>query len=125
MVNITADYTPKEADLKKDPNGDGDDDALEPFKRFFHGGGGDSPHAFKHEQSGSGFIVDRNGYILTNNHVVDKMDHIRVKLHTETTEYRARLIGFRPRDGSRGDQDRSQNATRPGDHRQLRRHPGG
>jgi len=94
VVNITADYTPKEADLKKDPSGDGDDDALEPFKRFFHGGGGDSPRALKHEQSGSGFIVDRNGYILTNNHVVDKMDHIRVKLHTESTEYRARLVGF-------------------------------
>jgi serine protease Do len=95
VVNITADYTPKEASLKKDPNGDGDD-ALEPFKRFFHGGpsGGDSGRAFKHEQLGSGFIVDRNGYIITNNHVVEKMDHIRVKLHTDGAEYRARLIGF-------------------------------
>jgi serine protease Do len=96
VVNITADYTPREASSKKDPNGEGDDDALEPFKRFFRGGpsGGDSGRALRHEQSGSGFIVDRNGYIITNNHVVEKMDHIRVKLHNEGGEYRARLIGF-------------------------------
>jgi serine protease Do len=97
VVNITADYTPKEASNKKDPNGDQGDDALEPFRRFFHGsplGGGEEGHALKHEQSGSGFIVDRNGYIITNNHVVEKMDHIRVKLNTDDTEYHARLIGF-------------------------------
>jgi serine protease Do len=97
VVNITADFTPKEASSKKDPNGDGEgDDALEPFRRFFHGvpPGGEPARTFKHEQSGSGFIVDRNGYIITNNHVVEKMDHIRVKLHTEGAEYRARLIGF-------------------------------
>jgi serine protease Do len=96
VVNITAEYTPKEASSGKDPSGNGDD-ALEPFRRFFHGGpqgDGDSERAFKHEQSGSGFIVDRNGYIITNDHVVDKMDRIRVKLHTEDTEYRARLVGF-------------------------------
>ena len=92
VVNITADFTPKEASSKKEP-GDGDDDALEPFRHFFHGGG-DLPRAFRHEQSGSGFIVDHNGYIITNNHVVEKMDHIRVKLHTGDAEYRARLIGF-------------------------------
>jgi serine protease Do len=98
VVNITADYTPKEASSKKDPNGESGDDALEPFRRFFHGGpsgdGGDTERPFKHEQSGSGFIVDRNGYIITNNHVVDHMDHIRVKLHDEDNEYRARVVGF-------------------------------
>ena len=40
-----------------------------------------------------GFIVDKNGYIITNNHVVDGVDHIRVKLHGDETQYRARLIG--------------------------------
>ncbi len=44
-------------------------------------------------QSGTGFIVDKNGYIITNNHVVDNVDHIKVRLHGDTTEYRARLIG--------------------------------
>ena len=54
---------------------------------------------YKHEQSGTGFIVDHNGYIITNQHVVsvertgDPVDHIYVKLHGDDTEYRARLIG--------------------------------
>ena len=52
----------------------------------------------KREQSGTGFIVDKNGYIITNNHVVsidegDAVDHIKVKLHGDDTEYRAKLIG--------------------------------
>ncbi len=53
------------------------------------------PRAFKEEQSGAGFIVDKNGYIITNNHVVSKVDHIKVRLHTDdTTDYRARVVGF-------------------------------
>jgi len=44
-------------------------------------------------QSGTGFIVDRNGYIMTNNHVVEKMDKIQVTLHGDSTKYKARLIG--------------------------------
>ena len=35
------------------------------------------------ESLGSGFIVDPRGYILTNNHVVDKADKIYVKLSTD------------------------------------------
>ena len=95
VVNITADYTPKESASKKEEPGDGDDDGLEPFRRFFHGNPfGDSPRTLRREQSGSGFIVDANGYILTNYHVVEKMDHVRVKLHTDPNEYHARVIGF-------------------------------
>ena len=33
------------------------------------------------EALGSGVVVDRAGYILTNNHVVDKADRIQVKFH--------------------------------------------
>ncbi len=41
--------------------------------------------------------MDKNGYIITNHHVVAKVDHIKVKLHTDdTTEYRARVIGIDP-----------------------------
>jgi len=109
VVNITADYTPKANPHQRrvqppsdedDPNGgSGDDDGSDLLRRFFHGGpnsgGGDvSPRMFRREQSGSGFIVDRNGYILTNNHVVDKVDKIKVKLHGDDSEYRARLVGF-------------------------------
>jgi serine protease Do len=45
------------------------------------------------EAEGSGVVVDRAGYILTNNHVVDKADRIRVKFHGDPTEYDAKLIG--------------------------------
>ena len=39
--------------------------------------------AGKREALGSGFIVDPRGYIITNNHVVDKADHIFVKLASD------------------------------------------
>src|ERR1700730_9414053 len=100
VVNITADYTPKlqEGKSRKKSNDDddqGDDDSSDLFRRFFGGpGGGDSsPQSQRREQSGTGFVVDKNGYIVTNNHVVDGVDRIKVKLHGDETEYKARLIG--------------------------------
>jgi serine protease Do len=50
------------------------------------------------ESLGSGFIVDPKGYIITNNHVVDKADKIYVKLSTDDPESQdlgrpARVIG--------------------------------
>ena len=104
VVYITADYTPKiaESNPHVNPGGKGEegdsDDLMEPFRRFFHGGpfGSMPPRAYKQEQSGTGFIVDKNGYIITNNHVVSKVDHIKVKLHTDGEEYRARIIGTDP-----------------------------
>ena len=96
VVNITADFTPKVA--AKGKRELGDDQAEDPsdlFRRFFGGQGGDElpqPNQ-RREQSGTGFIVDKNGYIVTNNHVVDGVDRIRVKLHGDETEYRAKLIG--------------------------------
>jgi serine protease Do len=56
------------------------------FNRFFGGqapdqeGGGDGQ---VRESLGSGFIVDPKGYIITNNHVVEKADKIYVKLSTD------------------------------------------
>src|SRR6185295_1907612 len=99
VVNITADYTPKlqEGKSRKKSNDDdqGDDDSSDLFRRFFGGpGGGDSsPQSQRREQSGTGFVVDKNGYIVTNNHVVEGVDRIKVKLHGDDTEYKARLIG--------------------------------
>jgi serine protease Do len=49
------------------------------------------------EQSlGSGVIVSENGFILTNNHVVDGADDVRVVLPDGRTEYDARVIGRDP-----------------------------
>ena len=100
VVNITADFTPKVAAKgKRDPDEDqgGGDDPSDLYRRFFGGqggGGGELPSPNqRREQSGTGFIVDKNGYIVTNNHVVDGVDRIRVKLHGDDVEYRARLVG--------------------------------
>jgi serine protease Do len=83
---------------------EGGDDPLEGLQRFFGGGGGGGglqggPQQIipqgpeKREQSGTGFVVDKNGYIVTNNHVVEHGDKIMVKLQGDSTEYRARVIG--------------------------------
>jgi serine protease Do len=71
------------------------------FNRFFGGQipgqGGDDEGSGERDALGSGFIVDPKGYIITNNHVVDKADEIYVKLSTdpESTDNgrRARVIG--------------------------------
>jgi serine protease Do len=106
VVYITADYTPKVTEnphsrgQQEEEQGESNDDGLDLFKKFFRNGPstGDLPQrAFKQEQSGTGFVVDKNGYIITNHHVIAKVDHIKVKLHgDDTTEYRARVIGIDP-----------------------------
>src|SRR5579859_7396870 len=82
---------------QKNPGGNGDDDEDQQqpqgpdnfqdfFNRFFGGqvpspDGGDQGGV--QESLGSGFIVDSKGYIITNNHVIDKADKIYVKLSTD------------------------------------------
>jgi serine protease Do len=96
VVYISTDWKPKEATVnkKRSPHSseDDDQDGSDLFRRFF---GQQSPSQAprKQEASGSGFIVDRNGYILTNFHVVEEADHIKVKLTNDSTEYKARLVG--------------------------------
>ena len=71
------------------------------FNRFFGGQvpdqeGGDDGQV--RESLGSGFIVDPKGYIITNNHVIEKADKIYVKLSTDPDTQdmgrQARVIGF-------------------------------
>jgi serine protease Do len=99
VVNITVEVSPKPGStsrLRTQPPQDDDDDsgdANDLFRRFFGQGPNGPPAPQKREQSGTGFIVDKNGYIVTNNHVVEGGDKIRVKLHSDSQEYRARVIG--------------------------------
>jgi serine protease Do len=59
------------------------------FDRFF----GDMPRReFKQRSLGSGFIVSADGYIFTNNHVVEQADKILVKI-SDGKEYEAKVIG--------------------------------
>ena len=72
---------------------EGEDESMDLFRRFF---GGQIPEGMpqpRREGTGSGFIVDPKGYIITNNHVVDNADKITVKVHGDQTDYKAKLIG--------------------------------
>ena len=57
------------------------------------------PKTFKKKQEGlgSGFIVDEDGYILTNNHVIEGVDKILVKLMDDEKKYEAKVIGTDPK----------------------------
>jgi serine protease Do len=59
------------------------------FKRFF----GDIPRRdFKQRSLGSGFFIDKEGYIVTNNHVIENADKIKVK-SKDGKEYDADIVG--------------------------------
>jgi len=70
---------------------DQDDPMQDFFDRFFDGRQDGPPQA---ERSlGSGVIVDKRGYILTNNHVVEQATKIQVQLNGDTTRYTAKVVG--------------------------------
>ncbi len=63
------------------------------FRRFFEEFFGEIPQReFKRMGLGSGVIIDREGYILTNEHVVDSADTIRVRL-SDGREFKAKIMG--------------------------------
>ncbi|MGA2156209.1 MAG: trypsin-like peptidase domain-containing protein, partial [Bryobacteraceae bacterium] len=79
--------------------GEGDGGMNDFLYRFFgnpFGEGGPNMRSRRTEALGSGVVVDRAGYILTNNHVVDKADRIQVKFHGDVAEYEAKLVGADP-----------------------------
>ena len=72
----------------------GSDDPLRDFfERFF---GNQMPKDFKQRGLGTGFIIDKEGFILTNNHVVENTDEIKVRLADEK-EFSAKIIGRDPK----------------------------
>jgi serine protease Do len=69
----------------------------DPFKDFFERFFKDMvPRDFKQQALGSGFIIDKEGYIVTNNHVVEKGDEIKVKL-SDGKEFTAKIVGKDPK----------------------------
>jgi len=66
------------------------------FGRFFGGqGGGQAQGPIRERSLGSGVLVDSKGFILTNRHVVEKADRIRVKLQDDppSVQHDAKVIG--------------------------------
>ena len=63
------------------------------FGPFFEG---NPPREFKQRGVGSGFIMSKEGYILTNNHVVQDADQIKVKL-ANGKEYNGKVVGRDPK----------------------------
>jgi serine protease Do len=91
VVNISTTQVVKGRGRLRSPFGE-DDPFNEFFRRFF----GDTPRQFKSTSLGSGFIINRDGYILTNNHVVENATEISVKL-SDTREFKAKVIGRDPK----------------------------
>ena len=109
VVNINTESTIKNPhrrrSIRPDPDqdqGNGEEDS--PFQDFFDkffggqgGQGGAEAGNIRQRSLGSGVIVDSKGYIVTNRHVVEKADRIRVKLQDEdpaTPGHDAKLIGM-------------------------------
>lgn len=70
-----------------------------PFEFFFgpdnrRRQGRDEPR--REDSGGSGFIISEDGYILTNFHVIEGADKIRVSLTGDDTDYRAEVVGTDP-----------------------------
>jgi len=103
VVNISTSAQPKASRMEappfhgpgfggpQSPFGEGDPrEFLEPFERFF--GPQPKPRQFRQRSLGSGFILDPDGHILTNNHVIENADEIVVRLDN-AKEYKATVIG--------------------------------
>lgn len=94
VVNIgTAKTVKPKAPIYPGPQGPGGDMFEEFFERFFRNAP-QSPH--KQRSLGSGFIISQDGYILTNDHVVDGADEIKVKL-SDGREFTGEIRGLDPK----------------------------
>lgn len=96
VVNIRTEKIVRRDDFgmqryKRNPFGN-DDPLNDFFEKFF----GEKPYRnFKQRSLGSGFIINKEGYIVTNNHVINGADKITVALADEK-EFDAEIIGSDP-----------------------------
>src|ERR1044072_5938893 len=101
VVNIRTESRQRTQDLTEFFGGQGGDDLL---RRFFGGQAPDqqqrqprrrSPQGQLTEGAGTGFVIDKAGYILTNNHVIEGADKITVAFvgAARNEEYPAKVVG--------------------------------
>ncbi|PCJ20895.1 MAG: serine peptidase [Gammaproteobacteria bacterium] len=89
VVNIATVQKPKKSkDSKSSPQRG---EAPEIFRHFF--GDGAEPRQKQRESLGSGFIISKDGYILTNNHVVQGADEVIIRLN-DRREFTAEVVGM-------------------------------
>ena len=91
VVNVSTTTVMKNPHLRMNPHGDGEEGAPD-FFQFF---GPRQPREFKGQSLGSGFIVNADGYVLTNNHVVQNATDIKVRL-ADAREFDAKVVGRDP-----------------------------
>jgi serine protease Do len=91
VVNISAVRVIKTPEQAPFPFGS-DDPLKEFFEKFFRE---QMPREFRQNSLGTGFIIDKDGHILTNNHVVEQTTDIKVKL-VDNREYNAKIVGRDP-----------------------------
>jgi len=109
VVNISSTYVQKasaqfhkkRAPQQQQPEDeDQDENGMQDFfQRFFGSPFGDQGPQVGPRKSyslGSGVVVDKAGYILTNNHVVEKATRVTVKFNGDPAEYEAKVIGTDP-----------------------------
>jgi periplasmic serine protease, Do/DeqQ family len=102
VVHVEAKYSGEKQGANRSTRGNAtpgqgmpDDPQAELFRRFFGMPMMPSPEEQKHTSLGSGFIISSDGYILTNNHVVDHADTVTVRLQDRRT-LTAKVIGTDP-----------------------------
>jgi serine protease Do len=89
VVTITSETTTTEAE-------GGDDNIPAPFRDLFNQfNNGQKAQPHKALSAGSGFIIDKAGFVVTNNHVVDASKKITVKL-PDGRSFTAKLVGTDP-----------------------------
>ncbi|MDX5418879.1 MAG: Do family serine endopeptidase, partial [Hymenobacteraceae bacterium] len=88
VVHVTTEYTVRSTQRSNTP--------MDPFLREFFGDGfGERVPRGPQMGSGSGVIIASNGYIVTNNHVIDRADKIEVVLD-DKRKFEATLVGTDP-----------------------------
>jgi serine protease Do len=66
------------------------------FRQFFGGGSPNTQSEQTKQALGSGFIISKDGYILTNHHVIDGAQVIKVNITGVSKKYDAKVIGDDP-----------------------------
>lgn len=88
VVNISTTRNEQDMNIAEDMEGISSSDSR--MQDFFN------PQGPKQVSLGSGFVIDKDGYIITNNHVIDKAKEITVTF-ADNTQLEAKLVGTDPK----------------------------